>query len=69
MQYAHLLLQPIETCTQAWKVHSRCVGSPAKNVRSAATPNAPRRTPSPFAPIQSARCGIVPGPNATSTKG
>ena len=27
MQYAHFELQPIETCTQAWKRRSRCIGS------------------------------------------
>ena len=26
MQYAHLELQPIEICTQAWKRRSRCIG-------------------------------------------
>ena len=69
MQYAHFELQPIDTCTQAWKRRSRWSGSAAENERSSAIPNAPRATPSPLAPIQSARCGIVPGPKATSTNG
>ena len=29
MQYEHVELQPIETCTQAWKRRSRCSGSSA----------------------------------------
>jgi tRNA-2-methylthio-N6-dimethylallyladenosine synthase len=69
MQYEQTELQPIEICTQAWKPRSRCIGRPAANVRSSAVPHAPRATPKPPAPSQSPRCGIVPGPNATSTCG
>ncbi len=32
MQYAHFELQPIDTCTQALKRLSRCIGSVAANV-------------------------------------
>ena len=62
-------LQPIETCTQAWKRRSRCIGRVAAKRRSSAIPNALRETPVPPAPSHSARCGIEPGPNATSTNG
>ena len=66
MQYAHFELQPIETCTQALKRRSRCMGrSPAK---CSCDPKRPRGA-SPFVPIHSPRCGIEPGPNATSTCG
>ena len=67
MQYEQTELQPIEICTQAWKARSRRAGrSPAKWLHSA---KLPRSTPRPPAPSQSARCGIEPGPKATSTYG
>ncbi len=68
MQYAHFELQPIETCTQAWNARARCAGSSPANVRST-IPKRPRSTPTPPTPTQSARCGIDPGPKATSTNG
>ena len=68
MQYAHFELQPIDTWTQAWNARARCAGNSPANVRST-MPNRPRSTPMPPTPTQSARCGIDPGPNATSTNG
>ena len=44
MQYEHIELQPIETCTHAWNERSRCIGSVAANARSS-SPNRPRATP------------------------
>ena len=68
MQYAHFELQPIETCTQALKRRSRCIGSVAANVSCDAEPAARDGDTRPLS-IQSPRCGIDPGPNATSTNG
>ena len=68
MQYEQVELQPIDTCTQAWKLRSRCIGSSAAKARSS-RPKRPRATPTPPAPSHSARCAIEPGPNATSTAG
>jgi hypothetical protein len=67
MQYEHTELQPIETCTHALKRRSRCIGSVAANVLVRA--EAAARHACPPASIQSPRCGIEPGPNATSTNG
>ena len=61
MQYEQTELQPIETCTQAWKRRSRCIGSVPANSRSSPVPKRLRGA-SPPAPSHSARCGIVPGP-------
>ena len=69
MQYEQTELQPIEICTQAWKRRSRWSGSRPAKARSSAIPKAPRATPSPPAPSHSPRCGIEPGPKATSTYG
>ena len=57
MQYEQTELQPIETCTHAWKRRSRCMGSFAANARSSAVPKLPRATPSPPAPSQSREMG------------
>ena len=67
MQYAHFELHPIETCTQALARRSRCIGSVAAKVSW--LPNRPRGTANPPAVSQSPRCGIDPGPKATSTNG
>jgi hypothetical protein len=56
MQYEQTELQPIETCTHAWKRRSRCIGSVPANSRSSAIPKLPRGA-SPPAPSHSARCG------------
>ena len=69
MQYEQTELQPIEICTQAWKRRSWWRGRRPAKARSSPVPKAPRGTPSPPAPSQSARCGIEPGPKATSTNG
>ena len=69
MQYAHFELQPIETCTQAWKRRSRCIGSVPAKLRSSPIPNEPRATLSPPAPSHSPRCGIVPGPEGDVDEG
>src|SRR3954453_5088380 len=68
MQYEHFELHPIEICTQAWNDRSRCIGSAPAKVRSP-RPKRPRATPVPPAPSHSPRCGIDPGPKATSTSG
>ena len=57
----------MEICTHAWNCRSRCAGRSPANWRHSA--KRPRGTPMPPAPSQSARCGIEPGPKATSTYG
>ena len=54
MQYAHLELQPMEICTQAWKGRSRWTGSSAGEMPFHSAKR-PRAMPCPPAPTQSAK--------------
>ena len=61
MQYAHFELQPIETCTQALKRRSRCIGQ-RRGERLVRAEPAARHGDSRPPSIHSPRCGIEPGP-------
>ena len=70
MQYEQTELQPIETCSQAWNraLAVQRQRLPA-NARSRRSRNQPRDAVAAGAEPARARCGIEPGPKATSTYG
>ena len=67
MQYEQTELQPIEICTQAWKARSRRARQVAGEVAPLGEAAARDAEAAGADPV--ARCGIEPGPNATSTYG